>query len=75
MLGALGFVDYVTIFDEDTPLELIKTIQPDILVKGQDYAPEQVVGKKEVEERGGKLVLVPFVEGKSTTNIIEKMKK
>lgn len=75
MLGALGFVDYVVIFDEDTPLELIKTIQPDILVKGQDYAPEQVVGKKEVEERGGKLVLVPFVEGKSTTGIIERMKK
>lgn len=75
MLGALGFVDYVVIFDEDTPLELIRTIRPDILVKGQDYAPEQVVGRKEVEERGGKLVLVPFVEGKSTTNIIESLKK
>lgn len=74
MLGALGFVDYVAIFDEDTPLELIKTIKPDVLVKGGDYAPDEVVGKKEVEERGGRLVLVPFVEGKSTTNIIEKIK-
>lgn len=75
MLGALGFVDYVAIFDEDTPLNLINTIQPDILVKGGDYEPDAVVGKKEVEERGGKLVLIPFVDGKSTTNIIEKIKK
>ena len=75
MLGALGFIDYVAIFEEDTPLELIKMIQPDVLVKGGDYEPDEVVGKKEVEERGGKLVLIPFVEGKSTTNIIEKIKK
>ena len=74
MLGALGFVDYVAVFEDDTPLELIKIIQPDVLVKGGDYAPDDVVGKKEVEERGGKLVLIPFVEGKSTTNIIEKIK-
>ncbi len=74
MLGALGFVDYVAIFSEDTPLNLIKMIKPDVLVKGGDYAPDDVVGKKEVEERGGRLVLIPFVEGKSTTNIIEKIK-
>ena len=74
MLGALGFVDYVAVFTEDTPLNLINMIQPDVLVKGGDYAPDDVVGKKEVEERGGKLVLIPFVEGKSTTNIIEKIK-
>ena len=74
MLGALGFVDYVVIFDEDTPLELINIIMPDILVKGGDYSPDEVVGKKEVEERGGKLVLIPFVEGKSTSNIIERIK-
>lgn len=74
MLGALGFVDYVAVFEEDTPLELINTIQPDVLVKGGDYDPNDVVGKKEVEDRGGKLVLIPFVEGKSTTNIIEKIK-
>lgn len=74
MLSALGFVDYIAVFDEDTPQELIKVIQPDILVKGGDYSPNEVVGKKEVEERGGKLVLIPFVEGKSTTGIIEKIK-
>ncbi len=74
MLCALGFVDYVAIFDDDTPINLINTIQPDVLVKGGDYSPDEVVGKKEVEERGGKLVLIPFVEGKSTTNIIEKIK-
>lgn len=73
MLCALAFVDYVTIFADDTPAELIKTIQPDILVKGGDYSPDEVVGKKEVEERGGKLVLIPFVEGKSTTSIIKKI--
>lgn len=74
LLCALGFIDYVVIFEEDTPLELIKMIQPDVLVKGGDYSNEYVVGTKEVENRGGKLVLIPFVEGKSTTNIIEKIK-
>ena len=74
MLAALGFVDNVAIFEEDTPLELIKLIQPDVLVKGGDYSNEYVIGTNEVEERGGKLVLIPFVEGKSTTSIIEKIK-
>lgn len=74
MLGALGFVDYVTIFEEDTLLNLINAIQPDVLVKGGDYAHEEVIGKKEVEEKGGRIVIIPFVEGKSTTNIIEKIK-
>lgn len=74
LLCALGFVDYVVIFEEDTPLELIKKIQPDVLVKGGDYSNEYVVGTNEVEARGGKLILIPFVEGKSTTNIIEKIK-
>ena len=75
MLCALDFVDYVVIFEENTPLKLIKTIEPDILVKGGDYDPNEVVGKKEVEARGGKLTLIPFVEGKSTTKIIERIKK
>lgn len=74
MLGALGFVDYIAIFEADTPLELIKHIQPDVLVKGGDYADEYVIGTNEVESRGGKLVLIPFVEGKSTTRIIEKIR-
>lgn len=73
MMCALGFVDYVVIFEEDTPLELIKKIQPDVLVKGGDYTNDYVVGTREVEAGGGKLVLIPFVEGKSTTNIIKKM--
>lgn len=75
ILSALSFVDYVVLFEEDTPYELIKKVQPDILVKGGDYKPEEVVGKDIVEGRGGKLVLIPFVEGKSTTNIIKKINK
>lgn len=73
MLSALGFIDYVVIFDEDTPYELIKKIQPDVLVKGGDYKPEEVVGRDIVEARGGRLELISFVEGKSTTNIIKKI--
>lgn len=75
MITALGFVDYAVVFDEDTPYELIKKIQPDILVKGGDYTLENVIGKDIVEARGGKVKLLKFVDGKSTTNIIEKMKK
>lgn len=75
MLGVLGFVDYIAVFDEDTPLALIKRIQPDVLVKGGDYKPEEVVGRKEVEGWGGKLVLLPFVDGRSSTSIIEKIRQ
>lgn len=74
ILCALGFIDYVVIFEEDTPIELIKKIQPDILVKGGDYSNEYVIGTDEVKARRGKLVLIPLVEGKSTTGIIEKIK-
>ena len=73
ILSALGFVDYVVLFDEDTPYELIKTIQPDILVKGGDYSIENVVGRDIVEARGGRVELIQFVEGKSTSNIINKI--
>lgn len=75
MLCALEFVNYVAIFDEETPLELIKRIKPDILVKGGDYKGKLVVGAKEIEEYGGKVILIPFVKGKSTTNIISKIRK
>ena len=75
MLSSLEFVDYVVVFEEDTPYELIKKIQPDVLVKGGDYNPDNVVGKDIVEARGGELRLLHFVEGKSTTNIINKIKK
>lgn len=74
-LCALEYVDYVTIFEEDTPYDLIRTIQPDVLVKGGDYRPENVVGRDIVEARGGRLELIPFVEGKSTTKTIERMKQ
>jgi len=73
ILSALGFVDYVVLFDEDTPYELIKKVQPDVLVKGGDYTVDQVVGKDIVEARGGKVELIQFVEGKSTTNMINKI--
>ena len=75
VLCALGFVDYVVIFEEDTPLELIKIIKPDVLVKGGDYNKNNVVGADFVESRGGELFLIPFVEGKSTTNIIKKIEE
>jgi D-beta-D-heptose 7-phosphate kinase/D-beta-D-heptose 1-phosphate adenosyltransferase len=73
MLAALDCVDYVVIFDEDTPLRLIEALKPFVLVKGGDYAPEGVVGRELVESYGGRLELVEFVDGKSTTNIIEKI--
>jgi D-beta-D-heptose 7-phosphate kinase/D-beta-D-heptose 1-phosphate adenosyltransferase len=71
-LSALEAVGAVTIFEEDTPLELIKDIVPDVLVKGGDYAPEQVVGRVEVEAAGGRLVLIPLVEGHSTTGLVHR---
>lgn len=74
LLASLEFVDYIVVFEEDTPYELISQIRPDVLVKGGDYAPENVVGKDLVEARGGKLVLIDFVEGKSTTGIIHKIR-
>ncbi len=74
LLCALSFVDYVVVFEEDTPYELIKKIQPDVLVKGGDYDKDAVVGKDVVEARGGNLVLIPYVEGKSTTGIIDKIR-
>jgi D-beta-D-heptose 7-phosphate kinase/D-beta-D-heptose 1-phosphate adenosyltransferase len=72
VLSALEAVDAVTIFDEDTPLDLISMICPDVLVKGGDYRPEEVVGRAEVESAGGKLVLVPLVEGHSTTGLVRR---
>jgi D-beta-D-heptose 7-phosphate kinase/D-beta-D-heptose 1-phosphate adenosyltransferase len=72
LLAALESVDVVTIFDDDTPLSLIKAIRPDILVKGGDYQPDEVVGKAEVESWGGRLALIPLVEGHSTTNLVRK---
>jgi len=70
VLRALECVDHVVIFDEDTPYELIRAIRPDVLTKGGDYTPETVVGR----EFAGKTVILPFLEGHSTTNTIERMK-
>ncbi len=73
MLGALACVDLVVLFDEDTPIALIESLKPDILVKGSDYKPDEVVGKAEVEAYGGKVQLVELVKGYSTTNLTRKV--
>jgi D-beta-D-heptose 7-phosphate kinase/D-beta-D-heptose 1-phosphate adenosyltransferase len=70
VLGALECVDAVTIFDEATPLSLIETVRPDVLVKGGDYRPEEVVGRAEVEAAGGRVVLIPLLQGHSTTQMV-----
>jgi D-beta-D-heptose 7-phosphate kinase/D-beta-D-heptose 1-phosphate adenosyltransferase len=75
VLAALACVDYVTVFSEDTPLELIRLLRPDVLVKGGDYVPETVVGRDEVESYGGSVAIVPYVEGVSTTHIIDSVLK
>jgi rfaE bifunctional protein nucleotidyltransferase chain/domain len=75
ILSSLGCVDYVTVFDEPTPLELITLLQPHILVKGGDWKKEDVVGREVVEGSGGKVAIIPFVPGSSTTNIIEVILK
>jgi rfaE bifunctional protein nucleotidyltransferase chain/domain len=73
VLSALRSVDFTCIFDEDTPLELIRAVQPDVLVKGGDYTVETIVGADIVAAKGGRVVVIPLVEGKSTTRIIERV--
>lgn len=73
-LSAFFFVDYVVVFDTDTPLEMIKLVRPDKLVKGGDYKVEEIVGYEEVTNYGGQVLTIPLVPGKSTTSIIEKIK-
>ena len=75
VLAALEAIDYVVIFDEENPLKTIKEIQPDILVKGGDWPVETIVGREIVEKKGGKVISIPLMEGISTTNIIEEVKK
>lgn len=74
ILAALAFVDMVIIFDEETPLNLINALLPDILVKGDDYSVDTIVGAKEVIANGGKVTTIPLVPTYSTTNIIQKLK-
>jgi rfaE bifunctional protein nucleotidyltransferase chain/domain len=72
-LASHTYIDAVILFDEDTPLNLINELQPDVLIKGGDYTLETIVGAKEVLSYGGKVEIIPFLEGYSTTNVIEKI--
>jgi rfaE bifunctional protein nucleotidyltransferase chain/domain len=74
VLAALETVDAVTIFDQDTPLDLILALLPDVLVKGGDYTPDTVVGRREVESWGGQVVIVPLTPGQSTTALLARLR-
>ena len=74
LVAALAMVDAVVIFEQDTPLELIRVLEPDVLVKGGDYTESTVVGAAEVRARGGRVVIVPLSPGHSTTAIVEKLR-
>ena len=75
VLAALECVDAVVIFDEDTPAEIIRLVQPDVLVKGADWAADRIVGRDTVEARGGRVVRVPVESGYSTTEIVERIRR
>ncbi len=75
ILAALSSVTAVTLFDEDTPAELIEALRPDVLVKGGDYGPEDIVGADTVERGGGRVVVIPYVEGHSTTELIQRLRE
>jgi D-beta-D-heptose 7-phosphate kinase/D-beta-D-heptose 1-phosphate adenosyltransferase len=75
ILSGLGCVDYITIFNEADPLKLIASLKPDLLVKGGDWTREQIVGREVVERSGGQLVIIPFVKGASTSNVIDTILK
>jgi len=75
LLAALSFVDAIVLFSEDTPLKLIGALLPDVLAKGGDYEIETIVGHEIVQQNGGKVKLVPFLDGFSSTTIIDKIKK
>jgi D-beta-D-heptose 7-phosphate kinase/D-beta-D-heptose 1-phosphate adenosyltransferase len=74
LLAALGCVDAVTVFDEDTPADVIRAIQPDVLVKGADWPADQIVGRETVEARGGRVVRVAVEQGHSTSALIAKIR-
>ncbi len=73
VVAGLACVDAVTVFDEDTPRELIAALQPDVLVKGGDWSLDKIVGREEVEAAGGRVVVVPYLEGYSTSALITKL--
>ena len=74
LVAALACVDAVTVFGEDTPAEIIRAIQPDVLVKGADWAADQIVGRETVEARGGKVVRIAVEEGHSTTALLDRIR-
>jgi D-beta-D-heptose 7-phosphate kinase/D-beta-D-heptose 1-phosphate adenosyltransferase len=74
ILAALSCVDAVVIFDEDNPQQIIDRLQPDVLVKGADWAPANIIGRETVEARGGRVVRIPLAEGYSTSDIIRKIR-
>jgi D-beta-D-heptose 7-phosphate kinase/D-beta-D-heptose 1-phosphate adenosyltransferase len=74
LIAALAAVDCVVLFDEDTPLNVIRKLRPDVLVKGADYAPDAIVGAADVEGWGGRVVRVPLVKDASTTNLLRKLR-
>lgn len=74
VLGGLAFVDYIILFPEETPLKLINTLKPDILIKGGDYQKEDIVGYAEVISWGGRVETIPLLEGYSSTSILDKSK-
>jgi D-beta-D-heptose 7-phosphate kinase/D-beta-D-heptose 1-phosphate adenosyltransferase len=74
LVAALAAVDCVVLFDEDTPLALIRQLRPDVLVKGADYAPDAIVGAAEVKAWGGRVVRVPLVQDTSTTSLLRKLR-
>ena len=73
VVAALEMVDYVIMFDEDTPYNIIKKLQPDVLIKGGDWTIDKIIGRDIVEARGGKVIAIPFIEGASTTGIVERV--
>ena len=75
LLASLQFIDAIVFFSEDTPYHLIETILPDILAKGGDYKVEEIIGHEVVLQNGGEVILVPFIDGFSTTNIVNKIKQ
>ena len=74
VLAALEVVDAVTLFEQDTPLQLVQLLQPDVIVKGGDYSPDTVVGANEVRARGGDVVIIPLTPGHSTTSTIDRLR-
>jgi D-beta-D-heptose 7-phosphate kinase/D-beta-D-heptose 1-phosphate adenosyltransferase len=75
LLAALGCVDYVTIFEQDTPIELLETLRPDVHAKGGDYNPDAMVETPTVRGHGGQVVVLPFAAGRSTTNLVDRITK